>query len=218
MFWFMPYVWNNGGNMFNNEGEVVFDSPETKEALQFWHDLIHVHEIAPASSAQWSAGDRYNAFVAGNLGMFLGGNFNITSILQDAPELDFGVSLMPKGDGEFATFGGGNLIGITTQSEHPDEAWEFLQFAYSEKALVEAYGQKMSLIPRPSLYDNKYYQEIPQMQQYASFLEYAVTPYTFNYNKIYEPVLYYLQGALLGNIPVDEAVASASEEIEKLVQ
>lgn len=218
MFWFMPFVWNNGGSMFNNQGEVVFDSPESRESLQFFYDLIYEDQVAPQASAQWSAGDRYNAFVSGNLGIMLGGNFNITSILQDAPDLDFGVALMPRGNGDYATFGGGNMIGITTQSEHPDEAWEFIEFAYSEEALVEAYGQNMALIPRPSLYDNKYYQEIPQMQQYADFLAHAETPYTFNYNKIYDPVLFYLQGALLDNISVDEAIGSASEEIEKLVQ
>ncbi len=218
MFWFMPFVWNNGGRMFDDQGQVVFDSPETREALQFWYDLAHTYNVAPVSSAQWSPGDRYNAFVAGNLAMFLGGNFNITSILEDAPDLDFGVALMPRGRGDYATFGGGNLVGITTQSEHPDEAWEFLQFAYSEDALVEAYGRRMALIPRRDLYDNEYYRQIPQMRQYAEFLNYAVTPYTFNYNQIYDPVIYNLQGALLGDIPVDDAVATAADEISKFVE
>jgi multiple sugar transport system substrate-binding protein len=218
MFWFMPWVWGNDGAMFDDEGNVVFNSPETVETLQFWHDLIYEHEVAPKSSVQWASGDRYNAFIAGRLAMFLGGNFNITSIRQDAPDLEFGVALTPSNRGEKATFGGGNLIGITEQCDHKEAAWEFMEFAFSEDALVEAFGSKYALIPRTDLYDNKYYQEIPQMSLYAEFLTHAKTPFTMSYNEVYDPVLLYLQGTLLDRFGAEEAVQQAHDEIKKLVE
>jgi multiple sugar transport system substrate-binding protein len=218
MFWFMPFVWNNGGSMFDNEGNVTFHSDATEEALQLWHDLVYEHEVAPRSSVQWSSGDRYNAFVSERLAIYMGGNFNITSLQKDAPDLDYGVALMPKGKGEYATFGGGNLIGITNQAEDMDAAWQFMEHAFSREALVEAFAQNMVLIPRPSFYDNKYFNEIPAMSKYGEFLQYAQTPYTQNYNKIYDPVLLYLQGALLNEFEIGEAVKRAHEEIEKLTQ
>ncbi len=218
MFWFMPYIWNNNGSMFDNEGNVTFNSQETKESLQLWRDLIAKYKVAPPSSPQWAAGDAYHSFVSGKLATFLSGNFHVTSLMHDAPDINFGIALMPKGKGEYATFGGGNMIGITTQSKYPEEAWDFVEFAFSEEALVEALAPNMLLLPRPSLYDNKYYEEIPQMQDFADFIQYAVTPYTFKYNEIYDPVLYYIQGALLGKIPVDEAIEKCAEEIEEAVK
>jgi len=216
MFWFMPFVWSNEGQMFDDVGNVVFDSPEAVEALQFWHDLIHKHEIAIPSSIYWASGDRYNAFIAGRAATFFGGNFNITSIMRDAPDLDFGVAPLPRGKGDFATFGGGNLIGITEQSRNPEAALEFLAFAMSD-AMIEAFAPHLLLMPRPSLYDNPYYNEIPQMEAFAEILKYARTPFSFRYNEIYDPVLFYLQGALAGRVGVEEAVWKVHEEVHEIV-
>ncbi len=218
MFWFMPFVWGNNGEMFTGKGEVVFDSPEVKETLQMWYDLIHTYKVAPESSAQWSGGDRYNAFVAGQLGMFLGGNFNITSLKQDAPDLDFGVAFIPANKGKPATFGGGNMIGITKQCKNYDAACKFIEFAYSKDVLLTNYAPKMALIPRSDLYDNQYYQEIPQMMDFARIMKNARTPFSYKYNQIYDSVLYYLQGALLDKIPVNEAVEDCAKDIAKVLQ
>ncbi len=218
MFWFMPVVWGNNGRMFDDEGNVVFNSKETKEALQLWYDLIYKYKSVPISSVQWSAGDRYNAFIANKLGIFLSGNFYIKTIMKDAPDLKFGVALIPHGKGKGATFGGGNLIGITAQCKNPKAAWEFVKFAFSKDVLVELYAPKLMLIPRRDLYDNKYYREYPQMKKYQEILGHAITPYTYKYNQIYEPVLYYLQGALLDKIDVNEAVEECDAELKKLVK
>lgn len=40
----------NGGGTYNAEGQVILDSPENIEALQFIQDLVHVHGIARATS------------------------------------------------------------------------------------------------------------------------------------------------------------------------
>lgn len=217
MFWFMPFIWGNEGRMFDENGNVVLDSEESREALQLWHDLIHEYEVAPESGIQWGGSDRYNAFVAEQLAIYLGGNFNIIPLSEDAPDLDYGVSLIPSGRGSRATFGGGNLIGISSQSEHYDEAWEFVEFALSEEALLEAYASQLALIPRADLYDNEYYAEVPVMNEYSDFLEAAVTPKTTRYNEIYEPVLFYFEGALNGDISVDEAIEEASRAIQEAV-
>jgi len=218
MFWFMPFVWGNGGNMFDEQGNVTLNSYETVEALRFWHDLIYEYKIAPVSSVQYGSGDRYNLFVSGKLAMFLGGNFNITSLQKDAPDIDFGVALIPSNRGEHATFGGGTLIGITSQSKSIDEAKEFMEFIYSDEALIEAFAPKLMLIPRPSLYDNKYYKEIPQMEEFGEFLKHAITPYSLNYNEIYDPVLYYFESVFLNKMDAESAVEKCTEKIKSLTQ
>lgn len=217
MFWFMPFIWGNDGNMFDDEGNVVLDSFEAEQALRFWHDLIHEYKIAPQSSIQYGSGDRYNAFVSGKLAIFLGGNFNITSLRKDAPNLDFGVAPIPKNRGEFATFGGGTLLGITSQCEDVEAAKEYMKFAYSKEAMVNAYAPNLMLLPRPSLYDNEYYNEIPQMEKFADILGYAVTPFSLKYNEIYDPVLYYFESVFLDKMEPEEAIEKCTEEIKELM-
>jgi multiple sugar transport system substrate-binding protein len=217
MFWFMPFVWGNGGAMFDNDGNVVLDSPETVQALQFWSDLIHKYKIAPESSVQYGSGDRYNAFVSGRLAMYLGGNFNITSLRKDAPDMEFGVTPIPKNRGGFASFGGGSLLGITSQCENLDAAKEFMAFVYSDEAQIEAYAPDLQLLARPSLYDNKYYNEIPQMEKFGEILGYAKTPYSLKYNEIYDPVLYYFESVFLGKLDAETAVEKCTEEIKEIL-
>ncbi len=219
MFWFMPWVWGNGGSMFDNSGNVTLNSSATKETLQFWYDLIYKYKVAPKSSVQWTSGDRYNAFVAGKIAMYLGGNFNIASLRTDAPDLDIGIAFMPRNrDASNYTFGGGNMLAITSQTKNLEAAKEFINFAYQDDVLIETYAPKMALLPRSDLYDNKYYDEIPQMADYARILKGARTPVSLKYNQIYEPVLYYFQGALLDQIPVNEAIEKCSQEITKIMK
>jgi multiple sugar transport system substrate-binding protein len=217
MFWFMPFVWGNGGSMFDNDGNVTLDSYETVEALQFWHDLIHEYKIAPVSSVQYGSGDRYNAFVSGKLAMYLGGNFNITSLRKDAPNMEFGVTPIPKNRAGFATFGGGSLLGITSQCKEVEAAQEFMAFIYSDEAQIEAYAPNLQLLARPSLYDNKYYNEIPQMAAFADILGYALTPYSTNYNEIYDPVQFYFESVFLDKMDAQTAVEKCTEEIKKIM-
>jgi len=110
------------------------------------------------------------------------------------------------------------MIGITKQSKNYDAAKQFIEFAYSEKVLLTNYAPKMALLPRSDLYDNEYYQEIPQMMDFARILENAKTPFSYKYNQIYDAVLYHLQGALLGKIPVNTAVSDCASEIQKVLK
>lgn len=220
MFWFLPVIWGNGGAMLSDDGmEVVFDSPQNIEAIQFWKDLLYKHKIAPKSSINWNSGDRYNAFVAGKLAMFLGGNFNILSLEKDAPDLDYGITFIPKSEsGQFSSFSGGNLIGITTQSKYPKAAWEFINFYTSEENLIEVWAKKGVLPIRPSLYDNEYFKIRPQYMEFAKFLPVARAPYSTKYNELYDPMQYAMEKALLDQMSVEDAVREAAEKMKKVIK
>ena len=150
--------------------------------------------------------------------IFLGGNFNITTLLNDAPNMNFGVAPIPKNRGEFSSFGGGTLIGITSQCKHPELAEEFLSFAFQDEMLIETFAPNLLLLPRSSLYDNNYYNKVPQMKEFVKILEYAQTPKSTKYNELYDPIGYYFEAYLLNKIPLEEAVEKCQEEIEKIVK
>jgi multiple sugar transport system substrate-binding protein len=217
MFWLMPFIWGNGGNLFDSYGNVILNSSNTKDALQLWHDLLYDFKVVPTASIQYGSGERYNLFASGKIGMFLGGNFNITTLLQDAPNMDFGVAPIPKNRGDFSSFGGGTLIGITSQCEHPELAEEFLSFAFQDEIMIETFAPNLLLLPRPSLYNNKYYDKTPQMKEFVEILNYAQTPKSIKYNELYDPIGYYFEAFLLNEMPAEEALEKCQKEIEKIV-
>ena len=220
MFWFLPFLWSNGGAMLSDDGtEVLFNSPQNIEAVQFWKDLVYKHKIAPKSSINWNSGDRYNAFVAGKLAMFLGGNFNILSLEKDAPNLDYDITFIPKSEsGQFSSFAGGNLIGITTQSKYREATWEFIKFYTSGENLIEVWAKQGILPIRPSLYENKYFKIRPQYMEFAKFLPVARAPYSAKYNELYDPMQYCMEKALLDQMSAEDAVREAAEEMKKVLK
>lgn len=214
MFWGLPYLWGNGGGMIGPNETVIYNSPETREVYQFWYDMVHTYKMAPISSIQ-SDFNAYTMFISGKLAMYHGGNFNLTSLRKDAPDIDYVIVPIPSNSGKHYTFGGGNLIGITSQCKNVDAAWSFIEYALSEEPLVEVYAKDYGLLPRTDLFDNTYYRDLPRMMTFVDILPMAKTPISRNYNKIYDPLLYYISSAIRGELSIDEAVTQASIAIEK---
>jgi multiple sugar transport system substrate-binding protein len=220
MFYFLPFIWGNGGDMLSNDGtEILFNSSQTIEAVQFWKDLVYKYKIAPKSSINWSSADRYNAFVAGKLAMFLGGNFNILELEKDAPNLHYGITFIPKPEsGQFSSFAGGDLIGITTQSKYPEAAWEFIKFYLSGENQIEVLAKQGVLPINPVLYDNEYFKTRPHYMEFAKFLSVARAPYSVKYNELYDPMQYSMEKALLDLMSVEDAIREAAEKMEKVIK
>lgn len=63
MFRWMPFVWSNGGDILNAEGnKSTINSPQALEALQLWVDLIQKDKATPPGTATYSGDDLRAAF------------------------------------------------------------------------------------------------------------------------------------------------------------
>ena len=81
-----------------------------KQVLQWARDMIaagNVHEDARAET-----GETFHLrFGSGKIGMMGTGNFNITLVQEQNPEMDFGVTLLPGVEtGQVASFAGGDIV------------------------------------------------------------------------------------------------------------
>ena len=94
-------MWQFGGGILNEDGtEVLFDSPESIAAIQYWHDLMYTYHVAPpAIPGKMWAGDLYanNRLVFMWEGTWTGGfmkdNPDVAALTQTA----FINSLAPDG-------------------------------------------------------------------------------------------------------------------------
>lgn len=120
---FMPFVWGNGGKIIDEAGNFTFDSPQTRAALDFHLNL-----------KQYSYSEKQDlldeAFKQGKLGMTISGSWNLNRYRLDAPNLDFGVALLPrpKNDQGFSTsFLGGQILVIFKTSPQQQMAKKFIR-------------------------------------------------------------------------------------------
>ena len=126
-----------GGGSYNAEGELILDSPENVEALQFLQDLVHVHGIARgASGGGHHSPDHFLDLVEGRVASVWMPQWYMTRFPDDmnsALANDAVVRPMPifEEGGYTTAMGGGTGTAITNQID-PDKialASEFLAFA-----------------------------------------------------------------------------------------
>jgi multiple sugar transport system substrate-binding protein len=133
---FMPFAWGNGGRILTDDlKQADFDSPQNREALEFYLSLRKVGRMD-----RQEALDR--AFRAGTLGFEVSGAWLFHSIAREAPRLHYGVALVPRPSlerGTHASFAGGELLVSFNASKRKAAALELARFLVKpENALALA--------------------------------------------------------------------------------
>jgi len=169
---FMPFAWGNGGRILSDDLQsAVFDSPENREALEFYLSLRSVGMMERQDVL-----DR--TFKDGRLGMEVSGAWLIRSIPNDAPGLRYGVALVPRPDAErgtHASFAGGEVLVSFGGAKRKVEALKLARFlARPENALALAVAAQ-SVQPAAVGADTMaYYREHPEQQVMIRQFESAV--------------------------------------------
>lgn len=124
----------NGGKIVNEEEtEVLYNSPEAVEMLEFWGSLVTDHKIMPPNQHQEAQTD----FLAGKLAMLIGSSSGINTMLESAA-FDLGVAMFPAvgTDSRKIPVGGGSMIIFKNDNEKIRNAsWEFVKYMASEDAI-----------------------------------------------------------------------------------
>lgn len=141
---FMPFAWGNGGRILSDDlGVAVFDSPENREALEFYLSLRDVGVMDRQKPL-----DRM--FRDGKLGMVLSGAWLLKSIPRDAPRLRFGVGLVPRpgvDHGTHGSFAGGQLLVSFQDSKRKEGALQLARFLVAAENASDLASRVRSVQP-----------------------------------------------------------------------
>ena len=121
-FGLQPWFFTNNAAILDDDWrEPTVTTPEYRESLQYLHDLIHTHQVAPT----FEGGVGTEKFAAGQVAMFSAGHWPIPEII-DAGLKNVGVQHMPQNRRQTTVFGIGGLAVVNT-SENVELAWEFVK-------------------------------------------------------------------------------------------
>ncbi|UBU09951.1 ABC transporter substrate-binding protein [Nonomuraea gerenzanensis] len=134
--WMFPgIVHGAGGEMVDDAGKkVLFDQPLAVEALQLWVDL---QESSPRKIT-----DSDKPFENGLAAMTISGPWDVPTIKEQFPDLDFGVAPLPYKTEPAGNIGGEDSVVFAT-SKNQDLAWKWLAFlsdARNNGAVADAFG------------------------------------------------------------------------------
>lgn len=125
------FVFGNGGKYMDDDSNPTLTGDEKVEAIEFLQNLLPDVNIAYSSSDT-------NPFVKGQAAMTLINNVNLASMMEEGSDYygKVGIALPPH-NGTPATFSGCNMLFISRDCEHMDEAWSFIEFAMSEESTLK---------------------------------------------------------------------------------
>lgn len=213
---FMPFAWSNGGDVLAPDGKSsVFDSPANVAALQYYLSLGDC-----ALTEKQDVLDQ--SFKQGKVGILLSGAWLFKTLPTDAPNLQYGVGVVPAPDDrpdQHRSFGGGELLVIFQNSKHTDAAFRLARYlARADNALLLSRAAKSVQPAAVGLENDPYFQANPGEQAFMKQLDTAVfPPNVAAWSDVEGAVESWVEKALYGKVTAAEAVAGAHAEINQLL-
>jgi multiple sugar transport system substrate-binding protein len=190
---FLIHLWSRGGQVFDADGEPAFHREEGVEALQFYHDLIHEHEVAPPGSVEMESVESGQFYAEGKAAMMW--NWAGFGAMAEAPDSavfgNAGYGVIPRADtpaGRHTSLAVNYGLTIPASSDHPELAYRFLHHVTSPEmdkvtTTSGASGCRLSTWTDPEvLRDESFYaiteeintgqvNTLPAIPEYATFNE-----------------------------------------------
>jgi ABC-type glycerol-3-phosphate transport system substrate-binding protein len=215
----VPWVYANGGDLLTEDMcAPQVTSPEVTEALQFMHDLVYTHKVAPAPTGY---GDIYNLFQNGDVAMFGAGRWPLTALIP-AEFTDFDIALWPGNPDRITEFGIDGFPILNTSS-NPDAAWEFVKFmtrADVQERLVGTADSPVSNVPARRSVAAGMADFPPENSEifYGSLEEAAkLVPAPPRFNQAESVFLRYTGLIFADEMSVEDAMSAAQAELESIV-
>lgn len=212
-----------GGQVIDDKGEVVINSPEAIKGLKKMMEIVQ-SDFVPVDVTTFTEKETLTAFLEGETvfarhwpAMFA----QATNPEQSKVVDNVAIAPLPAGDARSAAALGGWMAGISKFSEHPQEAWEFLNF------MISAEGQKIVAIHSTQtptylpLYDDEEVQKASPLfanKDFVNGISGAVPrPITPIYPEISDIIQIEVSKALAGQQTAEQAIKNMEEQMKKVV-
>lgn len=162
-FNFLPWVWSTGATSYeiNSEGGI--------KALTMVKDLVDSGAMTK-EAINWTQGDTMHQFIAGNLAMMINGTWQIPTMREEAPDVNWGVAPIPMDAQQASGLGGENYAVIAGGNE--EGAIQFLEYATSGETCLYmmtqmGYISADSTIAEGQFTGDEVYEAFVEEMQYA---------------------------------------------------
>jgi multiple sugar transport system substrate-binding protein len=111
---FFSFLFQNGGGVFDSEGDVIINNANGVEALEFYASLAEYAQPGPTA---WRREELWQLFAEGQVGMYISGPWRVKAFLESG--VPFETAPLPTGPrGSSATILVSDALVVFGQSEH----------------------------------------------------------------------------------------------------
>ncbi|MFQ5510364.1 MAG: extracellular solute-binding protein [Candidatus Krumholzibacteriia bacterium] len=213
---FMAFAWGNDGGILDADGNVIYYSLENLEAMEFYRSL-----------AEYSLKEKQEVldhhFKSGRLGMQISGAWNIRNYAEEAPELSYRVTRVPRPSrkkGHHGSFTGAEMLVVFKNSEKKQAALALARYlqAYPQakvlcKAVKSVFPASKAALGDPSFVGN------PKMQIFVLQSMSSHTPPAHpGWIEMEDIINRSVEEVLYGRKDAKESLQDASAALERIVE
>lgn len=209
-FHFLSFLWATGADLD------TFDSEGGRAALQLWVDLVNEGSMSQGVLG-WTQGDVLAQFQNGQAAMMINGPWQIPTITEESPDLQWTVTVLPAQATSASVLGGENMA-ITASSEKLEAAWEFMAWRNDPVNLKPYLIEAGKLPSRSDLAEDAAWTGDPVLNVFIEQLKVArARAYGDKYPEISAAIQTAMQSAVSGQTDVATAAATAQAAITPLL-
>lgn len=145
-YWY-PWLYQAGGDLLSEDGEILFTSDEAREAADFY---IGLAEFAPPDYLNSNSWDGRVAFAEGQVGMYMAGAWFAGTLSEEFPDIEgkWATAPLPEGSAGCKTTIAGDSLVMMEQTDAPDAAWLWMEFLSRPETLARlTYETEGTLLP-----------------------------------------------------------------------
>ncbi|WP_428964008.1 sugar ABC transporter substrate-binding protein [Micromonospora fluostatini] len=224
---FYSFLWGAGGEIATEQGGTWtsgYTSPQARQAVTFWTDLVTVHKVAPPAAAGWNEIDARTQFATGKAAMAFAGSWQAGAIKKDNPEIEkvWGTFPIPGPDGRPApAFAGGSDLAVWEDSPRKDLAWDYLTVLLT-KQNAKTFADSLGFFPvYQDLVNGGGYADDKLMAAFATTIQRTrLTPLTPKWVEVSrtKTVTQAMNSSVIkGQKTVEQATADAAGEMESIL-
>jgi len=183
VFTWWPISWADGSAVMNPEGTEALLNSQTMKDIYHTFGALWDEGVIDPNSIQETGPTWTQPFPAGQIGIM-----PMPASLQETegmPLDNLGVTSIKGVNGGESTFVGGDSIGVSKDSQHIDQAWNFITWMLGDYAQVEVVAKDGNVVARTDLADNPYSSADPRLVLFNQIAGVGETPLAVNFNAAY---------------------------------
>lgn len=146
VFDLFPSVWADGESVMNKDGsEATLDNDSMKGVLDAYKELANTTNGLGAGSKEETGATWTAPFANGKIGVMPYPNTSTTALFDAEKDGGFEVGVVPipgTKEGKTSTFLGGDAMGISKDSKHVAQAWNFLYWLMQSDTQKEVFADR----------------------------------------------------------------------------
>ena len=214
-YWY-PWLYQAGGDLLSEDGEILFTSDEAKQAAEYYVNLTQYSPPDYLNSNSW---DGRVAFAEGQVGMYMAGAWFAGTLTEEFPDIEgkWATAPLPEGPAGCKTTIAGDALVMMEQTDNSDAAWLWMEFLSRPDIIARmTYEAEGTLLPplTSQLESEEIVEAKPVLEGFIDLMECGVASTVSNpkFPRVETIINEELGKAMYGEQSASEALENAAEQ------